>query len=113
MHGFTPFEIHFVWVWGGNVGKKTRMREQQYFIDPPPYYRNGVFLSFDVQPIAVRGAAAGESLWRRYCGLGDDGGSMPCCLCSSTGWARLSGADVVCCAIRRHSPGPGWLQRVE
>eukprot|EP00198_Chlamydomonas_reinhardtii_P003196 XP_001692532.1 predicted protein [Chlamydomonas reinhardtii] len=52
VHGFTPFEIHFVWVWGGNVGKKTRMREQQYFIDPPPYYRNGVFLSFDVQPIA-------------------------------------------------------------
>ncbi|EFJ47189.1 hypothetical protein VOLCADRAFT_92385 [Volvox carteri f. nagariensis] len=54
VHGLQPFEVHFVWVWGGNAGKISRMREQMYYIDPPSYYSDGYFLSYDVEPIQVR-----------------------------------------------------------
>ncbi|KAG2492009.1 hypothetical protein HYH03_009739 [Edaphochlamys debaryana] len=52
VHGWEkPFEVHFVWVWGGNAGKMMRMREQQYFIDEPQYYAGPLFVSYDVVPI--------------------------------------------------------------
>ncbi|KXZ54677.1 hypothetical protein GPECTOR_4g743 [Gonium pectorale] len=51
LHGFQPFEVHFVWVWGGNTGKISRMREQRYYIDPPPYYEEPLLVSYDVLPI--------------------------------------------------------------
>ncbi|GLC34363.1 hypothetical protein PLESTB_000737400 [Pleodorina starrii] len=51
LHGLQPFEVHFVWVWGGNAGKINRMREQMYYIDPPSYHSDGLFLSYDVTEI--------------------------------------------------------------
>lgn len=40
-------------VYSNNYGKMHRMREEQYFFDPPQYYSEPKFLSVDLTPIEV------------------------------------------------------------
>ncbi len=70
-----PFEIHFVWGGKGWHGKRQRMREALMYHDPPSYYRQGYFLSVELDYLQVgvcRGWVGGgmyvEEVERCMCG---------------------------------------------
>lgn len=54
-----PYEIHFVWGGKGWHGKRQRMREALMYHDPPSYYRQGAFLSVELDYLQVREGAGG------------------------------------------------------
>ncbi len=49
-----PFEVHLVWGWGQWEGKRFRMREMHMYHDPPAYYTEGLFLTFELTVPQVR-----------------------------------------------------------
>ncbi len=63
-----PYVVHTTFQYGGTKGKQNRLREAQMWVDPPAYYADGKFLSFDLRVRKLcRGVEHSSLIGARMC----------------------------------------------
>lgn len=55
-----PYVVHMTWTYNGIPGKRSRLRDMGLWVDPPPYYANGSYVTVDLQLPEVRPGRRGS-----------------------------------------------------